>query len=82
MAIGINALIIFLALNDDDDDEGIWTDQISFECDEYCENSHQCGHEMKDRPTVQQVRRLVTVDMRLLVPSPNIIQRLTTELHL
>jgi len=78
MAIGINALIIFLALNDDDDEEGIWTDQVSFECDEYCENSHQCGHEMKDRPTVQQPVNAWTNLAYLLVGLWPISNRLNT----
>jgi len=65
-------------LNDDEAKEGIWADQISYNCDEYCENSHQCEHEMKERPTVQQPVNAWTNLAYLLVGLWPISNRLNT----
>ncbi|CAB9515591.1 Pfam:aPHC [Seminavis robusta] len=45
-------MIVFVVLTQEGD--GTWKDFKSSRCDEYCENSHQCDHEMEERPTVQQ----------------------------
>lgn len=45
----VMAVVFGLAL-----DRGVWAEYDSFRCDEYCEYSNQCDHEIADRPAVQQ----------------------------
>ena len=50
--IAIIFIIVFQVILDD---YGQWSDYESGKCDGgYCENHHQCDHEMEDRPTIQQ----------------------------
>ena len=51
-AITVIFVIVFLVILDD---YGQWSGYKSGRCDGgYCENNHQCDHEMEDRPTIQQ----------------------------
>lgn len=49
------AIVVLLAVIVEDVlEEGVWGEFDSMRCDRYCENSHQCDHELEDRPVVQQ----------------------------
>jgi len=43
-------VIVFCAILE----EGVWSGYDSRPCENYCENSHQCDHNMSERPVIQQ----------------------------